>query len=292
MNSPLVSILIPNYNKALYLRETLDSVLSQTYQNWECIIVDDLSTDASWEILEEYKELDTRFHIFKRPFNLSKGANTCRNFAFQLSKGEFINWFDSDDLMFKDFIYKKIVFILKHPKFDCVISRPTSFDNDIKCYENWIPKYENMLVDYLLKDIHFTTPGPLFKRNVLEDVDLFNNEIPVGQEKEFYFRLLVKGMRVFVLDFFSYKYRVSDDSIVSSHIQKNKPYLSLMYKYFIARTIVFDCKNIIVYKSYIIIPLKSFIYSCVVNLKLKYALKAIFILSIYYVRSRKILFLT
>ncbi|WP_460546036.1 glycosyltransferase family 2 protein [Echinicola sediminis] len=98
-NKPLVSILIPNYNKAPYLRDTLDSVLNQTYQNWECIIVDDRSTDGSWEVLLDYQDKDNRFKIFKRPDHLHKGGNVCRNYAFQLSSGDFIQWLDSDDIL-------------------------------------------------------------------------------------------------------------------------------------------------------------------------------------------------
>ena len=75
---PLVSILIPNYNKAPYLRETLDSVLSQTYTHWECIIVDDHSTDNSWEILEEYVAKDSRFKLYKRPVDRKQGGNAAR----------------------------------------------------------------------------------------------------------------------------------------------------------------------------------------------------------------------
>ncbi|MDI1323152.1 MAG: glycosyltransferase family 2 protein [Algoriphagus sp.] len=93
----LVSILIPNYNKASFLREALNSVLNQSYQNWECIIVDDHSTDNSWEILEEFASLDSRFQIFSRPDILPKGGNGCRNYAFEMSNGEFIQYLDSDD---------------------------------------------------------------------------------------------------------------------------------------------------------------------------------------------------
>ncbi|MCH7408645.1 glycosyltransferase family 2 protein [Belliella sp. DSM 111904] len=95
----LISILIPNYNKELFLRETLNSVLFQTHTNWECIIVDDHSTDNSWEILEEYANKDSRFEIYKRPLKLSKGATSCRNFALEQSKGEMIQYLDSDDIL-------------------------------------------------------------------------------------------------------------------------------------------------------------------------------------------------
>ena len=104
----LVSILIPNYNKAPYISETLDSVLAQTYTNWECIIVDDHSTDNSWKILEEYALKDSRFKIFQRPSHLPKGGNTCRNYAFELSNGEYIQWFDSDDLMLENMLEIRI----------------------------------------------------------------------------------------------------------------------------------------------------------------------------------------
>ncbi|WP_373399097.1 glycosyltransferase family 2 protein [Algoriphagus halophilus] len=96
---PLVSILIPNYNKALYLRETLDSVLEQTYTHWECIIVDDHSTDNSWEILEEYASKDSRFKLYKRPKDRKPGGNAARNYAFELSEGDYIQWLDSDDVI-------------------------------------------------------------------------------------------------------------------------------------------------------------------------------------------------
>ncbi len=107
-NKPLVSILIPNFNKAPYLRETLDSILAQTYTDWECIIVDDHSTDDSWGILEEYAEKDLRFKIYRRPDHLPKGGNVCRNFAYDNSRGDLILYLDSDDVL-ADFCLKQRV---------------------------------------------------------------------------------------------------------------------------------------------------------------------------------------
>lgn len=94
-----VSIIIPNYNRASLIGETIKSIKNQDYKDWECIIVDDHSTDNSIEIIEKYIFNDPRFRIYKRPFNRPKGANSCRNYGFEKSTGEFINWFDSDDLM-------------------------------------------------------------------------------------------------------------------------------------------------------------------------------------------------
>ena len=96
---PLVSIIIPTFNRAHLIGETLKSVLSQTYFNWECIVVDDGSTDNTAEILANYCKKDTRFQYQLRPENIPKGANACRNYGFEWSKGDFIQWIDSDDLM-------------------------------------------------------------------------------------------------------------------------------------------------------------------------------------------------
>ena len=108
----LVSILIPNYNKASYLRPTLDSIMAQTYSNWECIIVDDHSTDISWEIIEEYAKTDSRFKIYKRPNHLAKGGNVCRNYAFTNSVGDFVV-----------FLIRMIYYTQMHYKKDTMLSQ-------------------------------------------------------------------------------------------------------------------------------------------------------------------------
>ena len=74
MNDSLVSIVIPNYNRANLIGETLDSIIQQTYENWECIIVDDRSTDGSIEIIKNYSNKDPRFLLIERPQEYSKGG--------------------------------------------------------------------------------------------------------------------------------------------------------------------------------------------------------------------------
>lgn len=106
-SSPLVSIIIPTYNRAHLIGETLDSVLAQTYQNWECIVVDDGSTDGTDEVMAAYMAKDTRFQYHHRPKDRLPGGNAARNYGFEVSKGEYIQWFDSDDLMLPEFINEK-----------------------------------------------------------------------------------------------------------------------------------------------------------------------------------------
>jgi len=129
-SAPLVSIIIPVYNRETLVTETLDSILNQSYQNWECIIIDDRSTDNTTAILEKYKLIDDRFSFFERPINKKKGANTCRNYGLELSKGDFIIFFDSDDLMKNNHIEIKINAITKN-EYDYVITRTEYFNSEI-----------------------------------------------------------------------------------------------------------------------------------------------------------------
>ena len=98
-NSGLVSIIIPTYNRAHLIGETLDSVLAQTYPNWECIVVDDGSIDDTENLVLAYVAEDVRIQYHKRPNYKIKGAPSCRNFGVEISKGSYIMWLDDDDLI-------------------------------------------------------------------------------------------------------------------------------------------------------------------------------------------------
>lgn len=95
-NYGTVSVIMPSYNTNEYLRETVNSVLSQTYENWELIIVDDCSSDNSLEILREYAERDPRIKVIINESNM--GAAVSRNKAIDLANGRWIAFLDSDDL--------------------------------------------------------------------------------------------------------------------------------------------------------------------------------------------------
>jgi glycosyltransferase involved in cell wall biosynthesis len=108
MNKHIISIIIPTFNRAHLISETLDSIIAQTYTNWECIVVDDGSTDDNEKVLQEYILKDERFQYYQRPDLKPKGACSFRNYGFSLSKGEYVNWFDDDDIMHYDFLQSKL----------------------------------------------------------------------------------------------------------------------------------------------------------------------------------------
>ena len=106
----LVSIIMPNYNGAKYVRETLESVIAQTYTNWELLFVDDCSSDNSLEIVEGYNE--PRFKILKNPTN--QGAAASRNYALREAKGKWIAFLDADDLWLPEKLEKQLAFMINN----------------------------------------------------------------------------------------------------------------------------------------------------------------------------------
>lgn len=86
------------YNRAHFIVETLEAIQNQTFQDWECLIIDDGGTDNTLEVIAPILEQDTRFKYFKRKENYLKGLPGCRNYGLDLAKGEYIIFFDDDDI--------------------------------------------------------------------------------------------------------------------------------------------------------------------------------------------------
>ena len=214
MRDQLVSIIIPTYNRAKYIGETLESILNQTYRNWECILVDDGSSDNTREIINEYIKLDDRIKLFFRPKSRIKGANSCRNYGYELSKGLFIQWFDADDIMSSTMLQEKI-YELKLSKTDFVVSEAVEFQVNINnIIKRWKQREsETPMVEHALGKINFLISGPLFKKTFLKGKSLFNESLQRKQEWEFYTRLLGFGPQYSILRKPLFYYRNHPESI-------------------------------------------------------------------------------
>jgi hypothetical protein len=108
----LVSIITPSYNSASFIKESINSVLSQTYENWEMIIVDDASKDNTTEIIEEYIKKDSRIKLIRLEKN--SGPAIARNEAIKKAKGRYIAFLDADDLWLPEKLDRQIIFMNKN----------------------------------------------------------------------------------------------------------------------------------------------------------------------------------
>lgn len=188
-----VSIIIPNYNRGYLIKDTLKSIKNQKYLNWECIVVDDRSTDNSKAIIQDYIKNDERYKLVERPLKKPKGANSCRNYGFELSKGFYIHWFDSDDLMTPDHI-DKLVNAIRQNNVDFAVGDSINFVEGMRFGEKpyIFDRNRNKINpnNFGKQTIGWITDDFLGKREILENIQ-FNEKIKTdGDEYNFFTRLL------------------------------------------------------------------------------------------------------
>ena len=131
----MISIVIPVYNVEKYLRDCFDSLLNQTYQDFEVICVDDGSTDESYKTLEEYKNKDNRFILIKQD---NQGAGAARNRGIELAKGDYIQFLDSDDY-FEPNMLEKLYLTAKKSNADMVVCSARKVNEDRNIIESGNP---------------------------------------------------------------------------------------------------------------------------------------------------------
>ena len=219
LEKPLISIIIPTYNRAHIIPETLDSILAQTYTNWECIVVDDGSTDNTKAVIENYIKRDNRFHYYKRPDEKQKGPCSCRNYGFEKSSGQFINFFDSDDLL------KPQAFEVAYDTFnddiDAVVMKSvlTNLETgDFISANNFMS--ENLLTDYFIGKVTYLVSGPVWKREFLNSQPyLFDENLRNVDDWDFNLRMLYETPNLKILEEEFILYRMHTSSL-SKEIRK------------------------------------------------------------------------
>ncbi|MGJ5640607.1 glycosyltransferase family 2 protein [Formosa sp. S-31] len=227
-NSPLVSIIIPTYNRAHLIGETLDSVLAQTYTNWECIVVDDGSSDSTSEVMTNYCAKDARFQYHHRPADRLPGGNAARNYGFELSKGEFINWLDSDDLIGerklelqveKIFKIKKSISICYWKRFVKTPQEDEKQWSNVSYTDYIVPS--KILVDFGINRTFLPSHSYLISRDVVLKSNLWNESLSVNQDGEFFTRIILNASFIGVVrDILVFYRRQGKDS--KSKLENNR----------------------------------------------------------------------
>lgn len=220
---PLVSIIIPTYNRVSYLGETLDCIINQQYKNWECIVVDDRSEDATIELLTYYQVLDSRLRCIKRPLDYPSGANSCRNIGLSQSKGDYIQWLDSDDLISPEKIRSQIA-LLRTSNADIATCRWGRFSNqsskvqmlDMQAYRDF--KSSKQFIDSLADDLgYFPIHSYLTKREIIVKSGPWLEGLTVNQDGEFIMRVISNSKTIKFCKEGIALYRRSDHSSTSEY---------------------------------------------------------------------------
>jgi glycosyltransferase involved in cell wall biosynthesis len=212
MINPLVSIIIPTFNRAHLIGETLDSIIAQTYTHWECIVVDDGSTDNTEEIMNSYQQEDKRIKFHHRNSDKPKGANSCRNMGIDIARGDYLVFFDSDDLMTSNHLEVKINAVLKY-KTDYAITKTKFFnsDKDLEKYYQF-DKYKITAYNYVSQKFNWLTPDICLKTEIGKSIR-FNEQLQSGQEYNYFSKLVHKSTNAIFINEVVTLRRDHEDSI-------------------------------------------------------------------------------
>ena len=199
MTNPFVSVIIPNYNHARYLDERIQSVLNQTYQNFEVIILDDKSTDNSVEVINKYKDNP---HITNIVVNKENSGSTFKQWhkGFELAKGDSIWIAESDDKCEKELLSTLIEFFEKDP--DCVLAYTESimFKDDGTQLNSYQKKNSEMLTghDFISTRMSWTcaivnASSALFRKSVAMSIDKQYTEFHGAGDRLFWIEIAEYG---------------------------------------------------------------------------------------------------
>lgn len=227
--SPLISIIVPIYNKEKYLKKTLDSIINQKYKNLEIILVDDCSTDGSYEICKEYLEKDSRIKLLRNEKN--SGVSKTRNMGLDNASGEYIGFVDADDyieesmydVLLKDMFEYDLDFV------QCGISlsddqvRTTYYD--IVFYDNADLILYNYLTENVFSDVVF---DKLFKKDIIGDIR-FREDLLIHEDTEFISNVVARSNKAATVGYvlYHYAYKKGDSLTGSYDFNKEKNFLEV-----------------------------------------------------------------
>lgn len=189
-NKPLVSVIMPAYNAEKYISEAIESILNQTFKDFEFIILDDASTDNTGEIIREYADKDQRIVSVKNEKNLYIAGN--RNKGISLARGKYIVWQDADDISKSHRIYELVKKMESDKNVGICGSYIGLFNEkgiqDVRTY----PSSDFKIRSAIFKFSPVAQPAAIVRKAVLDDVGCFDPDYPPAEDLELSFRIGVK----------------------------------------------------------------------------------------------------
>ena len=257
MSKIKVSVIVPVFNVEEYLSTSLDSILNQTLKDIEIICINDGSTDASLDILENYAKKDARIKIISKK---NEGQGIARNIGLDNAQGEFIAFVDSDDFIKEDMLeksYKKSV----SKNLDLVMYKVSSFDNEtheindnlwyysLKCFDGFEKEiFNNSNTKKFTHLISVTPFNKLYKRSFIEKNNIRFPDKYIFEDEVFFYNVYLKAKRISLIDENLYYYRTNrKGSTVSNN--SDKDYTDVVHIFRLIRQLLIETNYLNTYKK-------------------------------------------
>ncbi len=206
---PLVSVIIPAYNYARFISHALESVQAQTYEAWECIVIDDGSIDGTGEVVEEFARQDARIKYF---YQENKGLSAARNAGIKNSGGAYFQFLDADDLIEANKIARQIEYLEQHKDVDIVYSAAQYFSDDElskrrrstrKTNRTWMPQASGdgkRILEFLARGNIMAVNCPLLRKSIIDEIGLFDERMRALEDWDYWIRCATAGKRFHYAD--------------------------------------------------------------------------------------------
>lgn len=207
-----VSIIIPCYNSEKYIAETIQSVMNQTYTNWEMIIINDGSTDNSVTILNQFLKEDNRIQLINKS---NSGVSDTRNKGLEIAQGDFVTFLDADDVWYITNLEKKVNFLVS-TGYDVVYSYCQLIDEYAEPIDSILKGENNLkIADFLsLKANYNTAPsGVLFRKEVLQKIGGFDVNLSNNADQDILIQSLANGFKIGVVSEVLWNYRIHAENM-------------------------------------------------------------------------------
>jgi glycosyltransferase involved in cell wall biosynthesis len=236
-NNPAISVIMPNYNNEKYLPEAIESILNQTYKNFEFIIIDDHSKDSSWKIIQNYAGKDNRIKAFRNEKNLKIVKTRNKGFNLMSPNSKYIAIFDSDDISMPERLGKQVAFLEKNPDYGLVGSHTLIIDenSEIIGYRKYETDFKKIIKNMLKKN-QFAQPSVMIKKSALLNTGYYDDEFEVCEDYDLWFKF-AKNYKIINIDEFLLKYRISNTQSKSTKLKK-----TLIYTLKVQKKWLFDKK--------------------------------------------------
>jgi len=221
---PQVTIIMATYNRAHFIVETLESIQKQTFSNWECLIIDDGGTDNTSEVIAPVLDEDSRFTFLTRPDNYQKGLPGCRNYGLDLAKGDYIIFFDDDDIVHPQNLELCIKELEKSEISFCRYEREV-FTEEFNYGFDYSKEYSSFFIDVndleklLNNNLPFNSCAVMWKKECFAG-NRFVEHLMYAEEWELYSRILstrIKGVSIRKCLFYGRKHLKSNTGEFFTH---------------------------------------------------------------------------
>ncbi len=220
MKGPFVSVVMGVYNGERYLSEALESILKQTYSNWECLIIDDCSTDRTQQILNRFRQKDARFKIYRNEKNQKLAF--CLNRGIRMAEGKYIVRMDADDISRSDRLEQQIRFMEEHHDISLSCCKWFALEDEQVYPVSALRRCDPEMVKGLFLFFNpLNHSGVIAKREVIESF-LYDQKYTCTEDLELWTRMLLKGEKIAIQDEFLLLYRMHEAQVTAMASQRQR----------------------------------------------------------------------